>query len=183
MILCAGNNEKFQFATSIGVGLIQSAMNFTQLCLFDKPDFIIFVGSAGSYGNHNIFDIVESSSASNIELSFLDNNSYTPLDNVIKTNNKILRDDTIVNSSNYITTNEILSQEFAQYGIGIENMEFFSLVQIAKEFEIPVAGIFVITNYTNISAHEDFTKNHKVAMDKLVKYLQDKKMIVPHGTL
>jgi len=182
MIVCAGRNETFPFATPIGVGLIESAMNFTQLCLFDKPDFIIFVGSAGSYGNHNIFDIVESSSASNIELSFFDNNSYTPLDNVIKTNNITLRDDTIVNSSNYITTSETLSQEFAQYGIGIENMEFFSLVQIAKEFDIPIAGIFSVTNYTNKTAHEDFIKNHKVAMDKLITYLENKKIIVPRGT-
>ena len=57
-------------------------------------------------------------------------------------------------------------------------MEFFSLVQIAKEFDIPVAGVFVITNYTNKNAHEDFTKNHKLAMDKLVSYLEDKKLIV-----
>jgi len=177
MIICAGRNEIFPFATPIGVGLIESAMNFTQLCLFNKPDYIVFVGSAGSYGEHNIFDIVESSSASNIELSFFTNDSYTPLDNVIKTNNKTLRDDTIVNSSNYITINEDLSKEFKQYGIGIENMEFFSLVQIAKEFEIPVAGIFIITNYTNKNAHEDFNKNHQEAMYKLIDYLKERKLI------
>jgi len=177
MIVSAGRNETFPFATPIGVGLIESAMNFTQLCLFNKPDYIVFVGSAGSYGEHKIFDIVESSSASNIELSFFTNDSYTPLDNVIKTNNKTLRDDTIVNSSNYITTNESLGNEFKQYGIGIENMEFFSLVQIAKEFEIPVAGIFVVTNFTNKDAHEDFLKNHQEAMYKLIDYLKEKKLI------
>ena len=177
MIVCAGRNETFPFATPLGVGLIESAMNFTQLCLFNKPDYIVFVGSAGSYGEHKIFDIIESSSASNIELSFFTNDSYTPLDNVIKTNNKTLRDDTIVNSSNYITTNEVLGNEFKEYGIGIENMEFFSLVQIAKEFEIPVAGIFVVTNFTNKNAHEDFTKNHQEAMYKLIDYLKEKKLI------
>jgi nucleoside phosphorylase len=177
MILCAGRNETFPFATPIGVGLIESAMNFTQLCLFNKPDYIVFVGSAGSYGEYKIFDIIESSSASNIELSFFTNDSYTPLDNVIKTNNKTLRDDTIVNSSNYITTSEKLSKEFKQYGIGIENMEFFSLCSIAKEFEIPVAGIFVVTNFTNKDAHDDFSKNHQEAMYKLVDYLKEKKLI------
>ncbi|HIP12991.1 MAG TPA: purine-nucleoside phosphorylase [Arcobacter sp.] len=177
MIVCAGRNETFPFATPLGVGLIESAMNFTQLCLFNKPDYIVFVGSAGSYGDHNIFDIVESSSAANIELSFFTDDSYTPLDNVIKTNNKTLRDDTIVNSSNYITTSEVLSKEFKQYGIGIENMEFFSLCQVAKEFEIPVAGIFIVTNYTNKNAHEDFKKNHQEAMYKLIDYLKEKKLI------
>ena len=56
-------------------------------------------------------------------------------------------------------------------------MEFFSILSVAKEFEIPVAGIFVITNYTNESAHEDFIKNHKEAVDKLTKYLIEKNII------
>ena len=86
MIVSAGNNETFSFATPIGVGLIESAINVTRLCLFDKPDYILFIGSAGSYGKHQIFDIVESSSGSNVELSFLEDNSYTPIDNVIKSN-------------------------------------------------------------------------------------------------
>jgi nucleoside phosphorylase len=63
------------------------------------------------------------------------------------------------------------------YGVGIENMEFFSILSVAKEFEIPVAGIFVVTNYTNENAHEDFLKNHKEAMEKLTKYLLEKNII------
>ena len=177
MIVCAGRNETFPFATPIGVGLIESAMNFTQLCLFDKPDYVVFIGSAGSYGEYKVFDIIESSSSSNIELAFFNDDCYTPLDNVIKTNNKILRDDTIVNSSNYITTNDILSKEFNQYKIGIENMEFFSLCSVAKEFDIPIAGIFIVTNYTDKNAHQDFIKNHQEAMDKLVAYLKTKELI------
>ncbi len=174
MILCAGNNETFDFATPIGVGLIESAMNLTRLCLFDKPEFLLFIGSAGSYGEHNIFDIVESKTASNIELSFLNNDAYTPLDNVISTNitNK---KDVIVNSSNYISTNEELTKKFLKLGIGIENMEFFAVLKIAQEFDIPAGGVFCITNYTNKNAHEDFLKNHDEA--KRVLALHVKKRI------
>ncbi len=177
MIICAGRNETFDFAMPMGVGLIESAINLTRLCLFDKPDFLIFIGSAGSYGEHDIFDIVQSSSASNIELSFLNDDSYTPLDNVIKSDTKLVRDETIVNSSNYITINEKLSKEFKQYGVGIENMEFYSLLQVAKEFDIEIAGIFIVTNYTNKEAHNDFIKNHKEAMNKLIAYLENKNII------
>ena len=182
MIVCAGNNETFPFATPIGVGLIESAMNLTRICVFDKPDYIIFIGSAGSYGKSKIFDIIESSNASNLELSFLENNSYTPIDNVLKCEDSKILSDTIVNSSNYITTNEKLGNEYLEYGIGIENMEFYSVVKVAQEFEIDVKGIFVITNKTNQNAHQDFISNHKVAMDRLVEYLEKKKMIVPRGT-
>ena len=58
MIICAGNNETFSFATPMGVGLIEMSMNLTRLCLFDKPEFLLFVGTAGSYGAHQILDIV-----------------------------------------------------------------------------------------------------------------------------
>lgn len=177
MIICAGRNETFPFAQAMGVGLIETSINLTRQCLFNKPDFILFIGSAGSYGEHKIFDIIESKRAANLELSFLRADSYTPLDNVLESENKMVRNDTIVNSSNYITTNEKLSSSYKEYGIGVENMEFFSVIQVAREFEIPVAGIFVVTNYTNENAHDDFIKNHKEAMSKLTQYLLDKKII------
>lgn len=177
MIICAGRNETFPFATAIGVGLIESAINLTRICLFNKPEYLLFIGSAGSYGDFKTFDIVESRRASNIELSFLTNSSYTPLDNVLESENKFVRNDTIVNSSNYISTNETLTKKFSEFGVGIENMEFFSILSVAKEFEIPVAGIFVITNDTNENAHEDFLKNHTQAMEKLTNYLIEKNII------
>lgn len=175
MILCAGNNESFNFATPIGVGLIESAMNLTRLCLFDKPEFILFIGSAGSYGEHDIFDIIESKTASNIELAFLNNDAYSPLDNVISTNMDKTKKDVIVNSSNYISTNEELTKKFLKLNIGIENMEFFSILKIAQEFDIPAGGVFCITNYTNKNAHKDFLKNHEEA--KKVLELHVKKRI------
>jgi len=177
VIICAGRNETFPFAEAMGVGLVETAINLTRTCLFNKPDYLLFIGSAGSYGEHNLFDIIESKRASNIEQAFLTNSAYTPLDNVLESENKFARNDTIINSSNYISTNEELCKNFKEYGVGAENMEFFSVLQVAKEFEIPVAGIFVITNFTNKHAHEDFMKNHKVAMEKLTQYLVDKQII------
>jgi nucleoside phosphorylase len=171
MIICAGNNENFSFATPMGIGLIETAMNVTRLCLFDKPEFLLFVGTAGSYGEKKIFDIVESKTASNIELSFLSNDAYTPLDNVVSTNTTNIKD-IVVNSSNYISTNEELTKNFLKFGVGIENMEFFSVLKIAQEFDIPAGGVFCVTNYTNKNAHEDFLKNHdkaKVLLEDHVK--------------
>lgn len=177
MIICAGNNETFKYATPVGVGLIETSINLTRLCLFNKPDYLLFIGSAGSYGEFKIGDIVESKRASNIELAFLSGDAYTPLDNVLESENKFVRNDTIVNSSNYISTNETLSKGFNEYGVGIENMEFYSILQVAKEFEIPVAGIFIVTNYTNENAHEDFLSNHEKAKETLTKYLIEKQII------
>ena len=179
MIICAGNSESFQFARAMGVGMISSAINLTRQCLFDKPDYLLFIGSAGSYGNHEIFDIVESNTAANLELSFLQGNSYTPIDNVLKSDNKLVKSQTIVNSSNYITTNSKLSKIYNEHNIGLENMEFYSLVQVAKEFDINIGGIFVVTNYTNQDAHKDFMQNHNEAKNKLTQYLVKNNIIKP----
>lgn len=173
MIICAGNNETFNFAQPMGVGLIETSMNLTRLCLFDKPEFLLFVGSAGSYGNHKIFDIIESKTASNIELSFLTNDSYTPLDNVVSTNTQDVKD-VVVNSSNYISTNKELTSKFLKLGIGIENMEFFAVLKIAQEFNIPAGGVFCITNFTDANAHEDFLKNHDKAKELLTFHVKQR---------
>jgi nucleoside phosphorylase len=171
MIICAGNNETFDFATPMGVGLVETAMNLTRLCLFDKPEFLLFVGTAGSYGNHEIFDIVESKTAANIELAFLDKKAYTPLDNVVSTQTEN-RKDVIVNSSNYISTDAALTRQFLRLGVEIENMEFFSVLRIAQEFGIPAGGVFCITNYCNQDAHSDFLKNHAQAKALLDEYVK-----------
>jgi nucleoside phosphorylase len=178
MIVCAGNNENFSFATPIGVGMIQSAMNLSRLVMFDKPEFLLFIGSGGSYTKkHKIFDIVESSSSSQIELSFFDNTSYTPIDNAINSQTDFVKDMTIINSSNYINSSSNDYQNFIQNNITVENMEFFSFLSIAKEFNIPAGGIFIITNYTDTNAHNDFIQNHNKAMQKLVNYLKAKEII------
>jgi nucleoside phosphorylase len=166
MIICAGNNETFDFGLSTGVGLIETAMNLTRLCLFDKPEFLLFVGTAGSYGDAKIFDIIESKTAANIELAFLSNDAYTPLDNVVTTNTTNVKD-IVVNSSNYISTNDELAKNFLKFGVGIENMEFFAVLKIAQEFDIPAGGVFCVTNYTNANAHDDFEKNHEKAKELL----------------
>jgi len=173
MIICAGNSENFSFATPMGVGLIETAMNITRLCLFDKPEFLLFVGTAGSYGEAKLFDIIESKTAANIELSFLSSDAYTPLDNIITTNITDKKD-IIVNSSNYISTNETLTKNFLKFGIGIENMEFFSVLKVAQEFNIPAGGVFCITNYTNKTAHKDFLNNHKKAKELLEEHVKNR---------
>jgi nucleoside phosphorylase len=138
----------------------------------------LFIGSAGSYTKkHKIFDIVESSSASQIELSFLEKNSYTPIDNVIKATHSFVKDTTIINSSNYISTNFDISSRLTNYNITLENMEFFSIVKIAEQFNIRVGGIFIVTNYCNKNAHQDFIKNHQQAKTKLTNFLKEKNFI------
>ena len=172
MIVCAGKNELFDFAYPIGVGLIESAMNLARLALFDKPEFLLFIGSAGSYGAHNIFDIVQSRGASQIELSFFDNNAYTPIDNVITSDGLQILHETIINSSNYITTTKKYWPPFLRYDIAAENMEFFSVMRIAQEFAIPAGGIFVITNYCDEDAHKTYMQNYKKGMEILEEFIR-----------
>ncbi len=178
MILCAGNNETFDFAIPIGVGLVDSAINLTRHCLVHKPEFLLFIGSAGSYGEHKIHEIIESKTAANIELGFLDKSAYTPIDNVVSTQTENIKD-VIVNCSNYITTSERAMEQMRVLGMGIENMEFFSIMRVAQVFGIPAGGVFCITNYCDMNAHRDFIANHGFAKVLLREYLVNKGLI--HG--
>lgn len=171
MFICAGESETFSFAKPLGIGMVDMSINLTKLCMEEKPSFLFFVGTAGSYGEHNIFDIVESKTASNIENGFFNAKAYTPLDNVVSSTQEVSRE-TIVNSSNYITTDESLCKHYLSNNIYLENMEFFAVLKVAKAFNIPVAGAFIVTNYCNAKAHQTFLDNHTEAMRRLTKYIQ-----------
>ncbi len=169
MIVCAGDIESFEFATPIGIGLIDSAINLTKIILEYSVDEIIFVGSAGSYGNIGIFDLVVATSAANIEHSFLNKSAYSPIKNKIVSHET---DSLIVNSSNYITTDKMIANRYLDEGIDLENMEFYSVLNVAQKFGIKAKGIFVVTNYCDKNAHKDFITNHKKSKDILRDYVR-----------
>jgi len=173
MFICAGEKEQFSFAVPIGIGMVDVAINLTKLCLSEKPKFLYFVGTAGSYGEKKVFDIIESKTASNIENSFFNADAYTPIDNMVSSAEDVSRE-TIVNSSNYITRDSELGKSYLSKNIHLENMEYFAVIKVAQIFRIPVAGVFIVTNYCNENAHKDFMDNHKEAMIRLTKYIKEK---------
>ncbi|MEA2048604.1 MAG: purine-nucleoside phosphorylase [Campylobacterota bacterium] len=174
MFICAGEKEQFGFALAVGIGMTDVAINLTKLCLSEKPKFLFFVGTVGSYGEKKIFDIIESKTATNIENSFFNAGAYTPIDNLVSAAEDVSRE-TIVNSSNYVTTDRGLAKVYLGKNIHIENMEYYAVLKVAKSFKIPVAGAFIVTNYCNENAHKDFVDNHKEAMLRLTKYIQESK--------
>ena len=139
------------------------------------PSEIIFVGSAGLYKEGEIFEIYESSIATNIEISSLGNKSYSPIESEIAS--IVPRGTYKVNSSNFITTDQNLAHELFARGYFLENMEFFAVLKVAQKFQIPAYGIFVATNFCDKNAHADFIKNHEQAKKELEKYLKQKEII------
>jgi len=173
MIICAGKSEQFEFAMPVGIGMMEVAINLTKLCVSQKPKFLLFVGTAGSYGEKKIFDIIESKTAANIENSFFSGGSYTPIDNVVSATDDVSRE-TLINSSNYITTDKSMGKHYLAQNIHLENMEYFAVLKVAQAFGISAGGIFIVTNYCDENAHEDFIKNQKEAMVKLTKHIKEK---------
>ena len=139
------------------------------------PSEIIFIGSAGLYKDGEVFEIYESSAAANIEISSLENKSYSPIESGIAS--IVPRGTCKVNSSNFITTDQNLAHELFDRGYFLENMEFFAVLKVAQKFLIPAYGIFVATNFCDKNAHADFIKNHEQAKKELEKYLKQKEII------
>lgn len=259
----SARGENFGFAKEIGIGLVESAINLAAIALKDSPKSLIFIGSAGSYDpSVGIFEIFTSTCATQIEISLIKGESYTPMENKIEIvsqetiwrearENWALRGDicceslgqkrpaptqksqknpknrhalrcespqnhqdshresmacesalfefvppksnsgesprresappetsppksqppqAIVNSSNYITTDTNAAAAMKKAGILLENMEFFSVLSVAKHFGIPALGIFCVTNYCDQNAHEAFLKNAKTAHERLESY-------------
>ncbi|CBG39304.1 phosphorylase family protein [Helicobacter mustelae] len=183
MFLCAGNTEQFDFARSIGIGLVESAICLTQICKEEDVDFLVFVGSAGSYSREvGVFELFCASCATQIEASHLHGQSYTPLKNKIQSppivSHETLKHidalpSAVVNCSNYIHTHEETAKKMLQQGILLENMEFFSVLSVAVKFRIPARGIFCVSNHCSNNAHQEFLKNHPLVMQKLEEFVKN----------
>ena len=139
------------------------------------PNEIIFIGSAGLYKDGEVFKVYESSAAANIEISSLENKSYSPIKNEIAS--VVPRGTCKVNSSNFIMTDKNLAHKLFDRGYFLENMEFYAVLKVAQKFQIPAYGIFVATNFCDENAHTDFIKNHEQAKKELEKYLKQKEII------
>ena len=139
------------------------------------PSEIIFIGSAGLYKDGQIFEIYKSSAAANIEISSLENKSYSPIESEIAS--VVPRGTYKVNSSNFITTDQNLAHELFDRGYFLENMEFFAVLKVAQKFQISAYGIFVATNFCDKNAHDDFIKNHEQAKKEIENYLKQKEII------
>lgn len=178
LLVCAGRNESFKFANSIGVGLIESAINLTKILsnlkMQNCVDEVIFIGTAGLYGRGNLGEIYESKTTTNIEISSILGLSYSPL---LTNPVSYETDKNVINSSNFITQNEQISAKFSALGLFMENMEFFAITNVAKAFKIRSRGIFCTTNFCNENAHADFMKNHENAKKELEIYLKNKGII------
>ena len=139
--------------------------------LYQMPEKIVFVGSAGLYKDGEILQIYESSVGANVEISSVENRSYSPIECEISS---IVSRGTIkTNSSNFITTDKNLAHKMFEKGYFLENMEFFSVLKAAQIFKIPAYGIFVATNSCDKNAHADFIKNHAEAKKILTKYIKE----------
>lgn len=179
MFVCAGNGEEFEFAKSIGVGLIESAITLSKLCTSERVESLVFVGSAGSYDKEvNLLELFVSTQATQIENSLLVGESYTPFKQEIKslenvsceTISKILSlnlPQAIVNSSNYICSDSAYALRMKERGILLENMEFFSVLSVAKRFNLPAIGVFCVSNHCGKSAHQEFLENRGEVMRRL----------------
>ncbi|AJC87034.1 phosphorylase family protein [Campylobacter insulaenigrae] len=175
LIVCAGGNEQFEFAQSIGIGIVNSAFNLGKILSQQKVDKIIFIGTCGIYQDGNIFDIYESTNACNIEYAYFFETFYTPINNTINLN--VSCETTIVNSSNYICSDKNIAKKYAQLGIKIENMEAYSILTCAKNFGIDAVCYLCATNFCDENAHKYFINNHNKAKEKLISFLSDKKLI------
>ncbi|MBN2964061.1 purine-nucleoside phosphorylase [Sulfurospirillum sp. T05] len=171
MIVCAGASEQFSFAKPIGIGLVDSTIALTRLCLECKPEHLLFVGSAGSYGKLSLLEACVSTHARNLEGTALLQKAYSPLSLNISHHSPYVSRETlpqvVVNSSNYITADEALCTEFLAAECAVENMEFYAVLRVAEMFNIPAFGLFVVTNYCHKDAHKAFLANHQEAKARL----------------
>lgn len=184
MIVCAGGGEAFPFAKSIGIGLVDSAIGLSRICLQKAPKSLIFIGSAGSYdSNVAVGSLFFSTRATQIELSLVGGQAYTPIDNSISMDSAsfVLHEtmqshgilEATVNSSNYITATSAYNKRMLAAGLMLENMEFFSVLRVAEYFQIPAWALLCVSNTVGEGAHEAWIASRDIVASRLENALRN----------
>jgi len=188
LIVSAGRGEFFDGVLPVGVGLVESTITLSRFLTGRKVKGVIFVGTIGSYGSLQIGEEVISYSATQIEIGALEKKSYSPLQLEVE-NRKIEgelsplipilpRRVIKINSSNYITTDWELASLFRKGGVEGESMEFYAILETLHRFNLPGFGYFVVTNYTNSSAHSSYLENLPMARKKIGKFVEELKRVI-----
>ena len=176
LIVCAGAMESFEFAKAIGIGLVESAINLTEILLNldNLPKKIIFIGSCGLYTDDKLLEIYKSNLAFNYEIAGIIGVGYTP---IISNKPQVSQETNRINSSNFITKSRDISKKFKNLGFIAENMEAYSVQSVANKFNIDFEFILCATNYCNENAHNDFIQNYPKAKKIIIKYLKSEGII------
>ena len=191
LILCAGGNEKFSFAKNIGIGLVEPCLKLPLLLQEFKPLKLVFIGTCGLYDEKDeLLQIYQSQHAFNIEFSKLSNAFYSPAQCEINWDKKLEKkepNETLAefvsqetlksNSSNYICADKKAAAEFLKLGLRLENMEIFSLLSVAKFYELELTCFLCASNYCDEKAHESFLKNHIECKKRLSAFLEEQNYI------
>lgn len=171
LYVCAGGTESFENAFTCGIGLINASINLSKFLATQKhlPQKLVFIGTCGLYDkSKELFSIIKSQNATNIEISALLNLSYSP---IISAQNQ---QNSAINSSNFISKDLNIAKKFNQINLVAENMEFYAVCEVAKAFNLECEGVFCASNYCENNAHEQFLANHAKAIEILKNYLEQK---------
>lgn len=171
LFVSAGRMETFDFATPIGVGMINAAINLSKILAHKKYEKIIFLGSCGVYDEDlplkrlflaNTFTQYEHPKSSSF---------YSPIELEIIINipkSKLIQ--ASVNSSNHICKDKLKAYKYKEAKCMLENMESFSVASCAKAYGCELGVLLCSTNYCDENAHENFMKNYKLSNEMLEDY-------------
>ena len=136
LIVCAGKNEVFSFATSIGVGLVQASAGLTQLCLEKKPEKLVFIGTCGIYKRAlGDFDGVNSSGNLGEKFANLKENSAKFILKSLNFNENLQGKNT--NSSKNLNEN---SQDFSPQSQEIQPLNLLEIYETRHAFNVEASS-------------------------------------------
>ena len=162
-----GLENKGYLVRTIGIGLVDSAINLTRILEeYAYLKNIIFIGTAGAYKDSKlkIGDLVQAKETGLFSLSQYEGDSYLPNKMIKKISCNQFSGIEAVQVASVLEINrrgEKLAKVFWKTGYSAEHMELFSVARVAKKFNKNIYSVLGVSNIVNQSAHQDWLKNNK----------------------
>ncbi|MEO1942440.1 MAG: hypothetical protein ABGW77_06065 [Campylobacterales bacterium] len=177
LLLSAGRSEIIPGTVPVGVGFLEAGLQLARLLERGEWDEVLFLGTAGSYGKVPPFWLIESWVGVQWEVGWVEGKGYSPIELKVasprpKSRLKLPplpKVEGVLNSSHYITTDWRVGQKFLKLGAIGESMEHFGIIRVGTLTQIPVRGLYLVTNYTDSEAHLSYRRNLPKALEILTE--------------
>jgi hypothetical protein len=177
LLISAGRTEVIPGTIPVGVGFLEAGLQLARLLEGGEWDEVLFLGTAGSYGEIPPFWLIESWVGVQWEVGWVEGKGYTPIELRVEAPKPetplklppLPKGEGVLNSSHYITTDWEIARQFRNLGAVGESMEHFGIIRVGALFQIPVRGLYLVTNYTDPAAHLSYRQNLPKALEILTE--------------
>lgn len=148
----------------VGIGGIAAAAGATELILAAQPDWVVFVGTCGTYGEHELGNLLTPSEVYYWDPQIATGEAHLPAD--LYPPIALLPWDGYPETVCFQTPHISLAAMDAE---GVEHLELYAVAYAAQRLNVQVTALLGVSNVVGPDGHKEWQQYHREVEQALVE--------------